>query len=55
MSIIIVPTSPPPEMVFCFETFSDLKWEKIVLVIEKNFWEFEAKGREFEMFLGTLE
>ena len=25
------------EMVFCYQNFSDLLWEKIVLVIEKNF------------------
>jgi hypothetical protein len=26
------------EMVFCYQNCSDLLWEKIVLVIEKNFW-----------------
>ena len=26
------------EMVFCDQNWSDLLWEKIVLVIEKNFW-----------------
>ena len=25
-------------MVFCYQNCSDKKWEKIVLVIEKNFW-----------------
>ena len=25
-------------MVFCYQNCSDLLWEKIVLVIEKNFW-----------------
>ena len=27
------------EMVFCYQNCSDLLWEKIVLVIKKNFWE----------------
>ena len=26
------------EMVFCYQNCSDLLWEKIVLVIDKNFW-----------------
>ena len=39
-------------MVFCYQNCSDLLWEKIVLVIEKN---FEAEGREFEIFLRSLE
>ena len=25
-------------LVFCFQNCSDLLWEKIVLVMEKNFW-----------------
>ena len=25
-------------MVFCYQNCSDLLWEKIVLAIEKNFW-----------------
>jgi hypothetical protein len=25
-------------MVFCYQNCSDLLWEKIFLVIEKNFW-----------------
>ena len=28
-------------MVFCFENCSDLLWEKIALVIEKNFCKFD--------------
>ena len=36
------------EMVFCFQNFSDLLWEKIVLVIEKNFWDY--KNNSFEQF-----
>ena len=38
--------------IFCYQNFSDLLWEKIVLVTEKN---FEAEGREFANFLGSLE
>ena len=30
-----------PEMVFCYQNCSDLLWEKIVLVIDKN---FEIRG-----------
>ena len=35
------------EMVFYFENCSVDTVRKIVLVIEKNFWKFEAKGQEF--------
>ena len=40
------------EMVFCYQNCSDLLWEKIVLVIEKN---FEAEGQEFAKILRSLE
>ena len=40
-------------MVFCYQNCSDLLWEKIVLVIEKNL-KFEAEGREFANFLRGL-
>ena len=30
-------------MVFCYQNCSDLLWEKIVLVIEKNFWNWIFK------------
>ena len=43
------------EMVFCYPNCSDLLWEKIVLVIEKNFLKFEAEGREFAKILRSLE
>ena len=36
-------------MVFCYQNCSDLLWEKIVLVIEKNL------GREFAKILRSLE
>ena len=39
-------------MVFCCQNCSDLLWEKVVLVIEKN---FEAEGWEFAKFLRSLE
>ena len=32
------------EMVFCYQNCSDLLWEKIVLVIEKNFWNLWLKA-----------
>ena len=34
----------------CYANWPDLLWEKIVLVIEKNFCKFEAKGWEFAKF-----
>ena len=41
-------------LVFCFQNCSDLLWEKIVLVIKKNFLRkllnFENEGREPENF-----
>ena len=52
------PASPPrrPEtMIFCYQNGSDLLWEKIVLVIEKKLFKFEAEGREFAKFLRSLE
>ena len=42
------------EMVFCFENCSDQLWEKVVLVIEKNFWKLKAEGREFAKILRYL-
>ena len=38
-----------PEIAFCYQICSDLLWEKIVLVIEKNF-KFEAEGQELQKF-----
>ena len=37
-------------LVICFENCSDLLWQKIVVVNEKNFWKFEAEGQEFDFF-----
>ena len=35
-------------MVFCYQNCSDLLWEKIVLVIEKNFW--NSRPRIYKFF-----
>ena len=45
------------EMVFCYQYCSDLLWEKIVLVIEKNFWNFEFSKilRSLEQFIQTVK
>ena len=43
------------EMVFCYQNCSDLLWEKIVLVIEKELLKFEAEGQEFAIILKSLE
>ena len=38
------------EMVFCYQNCSDLLWEKIVLVIEKNFWNSRLKAKNLQIF-----
>ena len=40
---------------FFFKNCSDQLSEKIVLVIEKNYGEFEAEGQEFANILRSLE
>ena len=42
------------EMVFCYQNCSDLLWEKIVLVIEKNFWNSGLKADNFLIFWDDL-
>ena len=37
-------------MVFCYQNCSDLLWEKIVLVIDKNFWNSRLKAENFKIF-----
>ena len=37
-------------MVFFCQTCPDLLWEKIVLVIEKNFWNSRLKAKKFQIF-----
>ena len=34
--------------VFCYQNCSDLLWEKIVLVIEKNFWNSRQKAKNLQ-------
>ena len=33
------------EMVFCYQHYSDLLWEKTVLAIDKNFWNSRLKAK----------
>ena len=35
-------------MVFCFQNYSNLLWEKNVLVIEKNFWNSSLKAENLQ-------
>ena len=37
-------------MVFCYQNCSDLLWEKIVLLIEKNFWNSRLKAENLQKF-----
>ena len=37
-------------MVFCYRNCSDLLWEKIVWVIEKNFWNLRLKAENLQKF-----
>ena len=36
-------------MVFCFQNYSDLLWEKNVLAIERKLLKFDAEGKNFEI------
>ena len=38
------------EMVFCYQNCFDLLWEKIVLLIEKNFWNSRLKAENLQNF-----
>ena len=38
------------KMVFCYQNCSDLLWEKIVLVIEKYFWNSRLKAENLQNF-----
>ena len=42
------------KMLFCYQNCSDLLWEKIVLVIEKNFWNSRLKAENFQKFWDHL-
>ena len=35
-------------LVFCYQNCSDLLWEKIVIVIEKNFWKSRLKAENLK-------
>ena len=37
-------------MVFYYQNCSDLLWEKIILVIEKNFWNSRMKAENLQNF-----
>ena len=39
-----------PYLVFCYQNCSVLLWEKIVLVIEKNFWNSRLKAENLQNF-----
>ena len=39
-----------PLMVFCYQNCSDLLWEKIVLLIKKNFWNSRLKAENLQIF-----
>ena len=39
-----------PKIVFCYQNCSDLLWEKIVIVIEKNCWNSRLKAENFQKF-----
>ena len=38
------------KLIFCYQNCSDLLWEKIVLMIEKNFWNSRLKIENFQNF-----
>ena len=38
------------ELVFCYQNCSDLQWEKIVPVIEKNIWNLRLKAENLQKF-----
>ena len=42
-------------MVFCHQNCSDLLWEKIVQMTKTKLLKLDAKGREFENFLRSLQ
>jgi hypothetical protein len=37
-------------VVFCYQNCSDLLWEKIVLVIKKNFWNTRLKAENLQIW-----
>ena len=45
---IVIPNKE--QMVFCYQNCSDQLWEKIVLVIEKNFWNSQPSASNLQNF-----
>ena len=39
------------KIVFCYQNYSDLLWEKIVFVIKKNFWNSRLEAENLPKFL----
>ena len=50
VSHFVVRLSSLSTMVFCYQNCSYLLWEKILLVIEKNFWNSRLKAENLEKF-----
>ena len=50
LTIICKLYSSPESMVFCYQNCSDLQWEKIILVIEKKFWNSRLKAENLQNF-----
>jgi hypothetical protein len=46
-------TSNKLEMVFCYQNYSDLLWETIILVMEKNIWNSRLKAENLQNFIQT--
>ena len=44
---------PSKGLVFCYKNCSDLLWEKVVLVIEKKFWNSRLKTKNLQNFETT--
>ena len=42
-------------MAFCYQNCSDILWERIVLGIEKNFWNSRLQAENLQNFLRSLE
>ena len=40
--------APQKWYIFCYQNCSDLLWETIVLVIEKNFWKSRLKAKDLQ-------
>ena len=47
--VFVLSTGCPNLYLLCLEKCSDLLWERIVVVIKKMFWKFEAEGRDIHI------